>query len=75
MIILAILAEFDESRNLGEEGEDEIKVPDEDEDSFDEEDFLRSDESDVDITKMTARQRAAHVGNEPEILMTLPEGR
>jgi hypothetical protein len=46
----------------------------EEEESFDEEDFLaNSEDSELDVTKMTARQRAAHVGLETEY-MALPDG-
>ena len=46
----------------------------EEEESLDEEDFMNlSDDSEVDVTKMTARQRAAHVG-EDSAFMALPDG-
>lgn len=62
--------------DLGDDDEEEAEAAGQDtlagED--DDEDFLSdSGESAVSLSKMTARQRAAHIGAEPE-LMELPQG-
>lgn len=67
--------EFDEDANAEEDEEEGVGLEEEDEESFDEEDFLaaNSEDSEIDVTKMTARQRAAHVGADMGF-MTLPDG-
>lgn len=69
--------EFDETLNDYEEEEEELGSDDQGlgADFDDEDDFLsdKSEGSNVSMTNMTARQRAAHIGAEPELL-ALPDG-